>query len=44
MVGHVFKSNGEFATGEEEGMGGSSPPVNQVTKVVEVTVVGQAVR
>ena len=38
------KSNGEFATGKEESMGGGTPPANQVEKVVEVPEVGQAAR
>ena len=44
MVGHVFKSNGEFTAGEKEGMGGGTPLADQVMKVVKVMVVGQAAR
>jgi len=44
LIGHVFEGNGEFTAGEKKGMGGGTPPSDQVAKVVEVPEVGQAVR
>ena len=44
MIGHIFKGNDEFVTGEKEGMGGGATPSDQVAKVVEVLEVGQATR
>ena len=44
LVGHILQSHGDLTARKEKGVSGTTPPANQMAKIEQVTVVGQAPR
>ena len=44
LICHIFQGHGDLAARKEEGMGNGAPSADQMMKIEQVSIVGQATR
>ena len=44
LIGYILQSHGDLTTGKEESVSGATPPANQVSKIEQITIMGQTLR